>query len=107
MAAVEANPPGPDENDLNGEWVLLENRGGASADLETWVLRDESSVNRYAFPPGTLLEPGETLAVYSGCGSDDAGSLYWCASGPVWNNGGDTALLLDPQGNVAAYLVYP
>ena len=32
--------------------------------------------------------------------------VFWCSDGPVWNNGGDTALLLDPAGNVAGRLRY-
>ena len=106
LLGIEANPPGPDEDDLNGEWVLLENQGEQAADLTGWVLRDESSEHRYRFPEGTLLEPGGQAAVFTGCGSDGDGDLYWCQGGPVWSNGGDTALLLDPQGNVADRLRY-
>ena len=100
------NPPGPDEDDLNGEWVLLGNQGDQGADLTGWVLRDESSANRYSLPAGTLLAPGEQVTVHTGCGGDREGDLYWCQDGPVWNNGGDTALLLDPRGNVAGRLRY-
>jgi micrococcal nuclease len=103
---IAPNPPGPDEDDLNGEWVLLGNLGDRGADLTGWVLRDESSANRYAFPAGTLLQPGEEAAVHTGCGGDREGDLYWCHDGPVWNNGGDTVLLLDPRGNVAGRLRY-
>ncbi len=69
--------------------------------------RDESSQNRYRFPHGFLVGAGETVAVHTGCGDDGPADLYWCAGNPVWNNGGDTALLLDPAGNVAARLRYP
>jgi micrococcal nuclease len=103
---ITPNPPGPDEDDLNGEWVLLGNPGDQDADLTGWVLRDESSANRYPFPAGTLLAPGEQVTVHTGCGGDREGDLYWCQDGPVWNNGGDTALLLDPRGNVAGRLRY-
>jgi micrococcal nuclease len=106
LADLEPNPPGPDEDDLNGEWVLLENRGSREADLTGWMLRDESSVNRYSFPSGTRLAPGGQVAVHTGCGADTPGDLYWCQDGPLWNNGGDTALLLDPRGNVAGRLGY-
>ncbi len=106
LVAIEANPPGPDENDLNGEWVRLENQGTQEADLTGWALRDESSANRYRFPAGTVLEPGEQVTVHTGCGGDADARLHWCHDGPVWNNAGDTALLLDPQGNVAGRLSY-
>ena len=103
---LEPDPPGPDEDDLNGEWVLLANAGAEAADLTGWVLRDESSQNRYRFPRGFLVGAGETVAVHTGCGADGPADLYWCAGNPVWNNGGDAALLLDPAGNVAAHLRY-
>lgn len=96
---------GPDGENPNGEYVVVINEG-ANADLTGWVLRDESSIHRFAFPDGFGLEPGETVVIRSGCGNDAPGELYWCADGPVWNNGGDMALLLDPSGNVAARLRY-
>ena len=107
LVEVEADPPGPDQDDLNAEWVLLANEGEQVADLSGWVLRDESSEHRYPFPAGIALRPGGQLTVHTGCGRDGAADLYWCADGPVWNNTGDTALLLDPTGNVAARLRYP
>jgi micrococcal nuclease len=106
LVGIEPDPPGPDEEDLNGEWVLLSGNGIATLDLTGWVLRDESSQNRYRFPDGFLLRPGEGVAVFTGCGEDAPEILHWCAGGPVWNNGGDTALLLDPAGNVAGRLRY-
>jgi len=106
LVDLEPDPPGPDEDDLNGEWVLLSGNSVATLDLSGWVLRDESSQNRYRFPDGFLLRPGEGVAVFTGCGQDQPETLYWCADGPVWNNGGDAALLLDPVGNVAGRLRY-
>jgi len=107
LADLEPDPPGPDEDHLNGEWVLLANAGAEAVDLTGWVLRDESSQNRYRIPEGFLLGAGEAVAVHTGCGDGSSADLYWCADNPVWNNGGDTALLLDPAGNVAARLRYP
>jgi endonuclease YncB( thermonuclease family) len=106
LADIEPDPPGPDEDDPNGEWVLLANREAQRVDLSYWMLRDESSQNRYRFPDGFSLDTGAAVAVHTGCGNDGPDHLYWCAGGPVWNNGGDTALLLDPAGNVAARLRY-
>jgi len=106
LVGLEPDPPGPDEDDPNGEWVLLANLGDQDALLTGWLLRDESSQHRYRFRPGTLLRPGQQLRLHTGCGDDAPPDLYWCAGGPVWNNGGDTALLLDPRGNVAGRLGY-
>jgi micrococcal nuclease len=106
ITEIEANPPGPDEDNLNGEWVTVINADQAEIDLTGWTLRDASSVHRYLFPRGTKLAPGEELIVHTGCGQDEAGNLYWCAGGPVWSNAGDSALLLDTKGHTAATFDY-
>lgn len=91
---------GPDVDNLNDEWVRLENTG-ASIDLSGWVIRDESSSNRYRFPPSFVLDRDARVTLRTGCGADTRVDLYWCRSGSaVWNNDGDTAFLLDPDGNV-------
>jgi hypothetical protein len=49
-----------------------------------------------------VIAPGNEVFIYTGCGVDSASSLYWCNTGSaVWNNSGDTAFLLDPNGNIA------
>jgi endonuclease YncB( thermonuclease family) len=104
IAGIEADPEGRDEDHLDDEWVVLLNRG-TTVDLSGWTLRDESSSNRYRFPTGTVLASGDRLQIRTGCGPGDG--LAWCSDGPVWSNGGDTVLLLDALGNVAARRRYP
>jgi endonuclease YncB( thermonuclease family) len=103
---IEPNPPGPDEENLNGEWVVIANNGESQIDISGWTLRDASSVHRYVFPAGSRLGPGADLTVFTGCGGDEPGRRYWCADGPVWGNGGDSALLLDIKGLTAATFDY-
>jgi micrococcal nuclease len=104
---IEYDAPGDDAANLNGEWVEIVNTGDGEVDLTGWVLRDESSTHRYAFPAGTTLPSGARLRVYSGCGDDTADSLHWCVSGSaIWNNDGDTAFLLDGAGNVVTNRSY-
>ncbi len=105
ITSIEWDPPGADEENATEEWVDVGNDGALTADLEGWILRDESSQHRYVFPPGTTLDPGDTLRVRSGCGDDAIGDLSWCA-GPVWSNTGDTAILQDLHGNVVDRLRY-
>jgi endonuclease YncB( thermonuclease family) len=99
VVEVEADPPGPDDQRLDEEAVVIENSGGTAVALGGWVLRDESSANRFPFPDGLLLAPGDQTRVVTGCAAG-ARRLAWCAGSPVWNNAGDTALLLDPAGRV-------
>ncbi|MDH3463375.1 MAG: thermonuclease family protein, partial [Acidimicrobiia bacterium] len=55
-ASSQPNPPGPDSDDLDAEYVTIFNTGGASVDLSGWTLRDESSRNRLVFPSGLILD---------------------------------------------------
>ena len=98
---IDYNPPGSDD----AESVTITNTGGEPIDLEGFVLRDESSVNRFEFPV-VILAPGSEIRVVSGCGTEAEGTMAWCRSQPVWNNEGDTALLLDPAGRIVAYHRY-
>ncbi len=101
---IEANPPGPDEDALDDEIVAITNSGD-TADLSGFVLRDESTANRFVFPEGTTIQPKETIEVVSGC-NPPPGAIAWCSEGPIWNNGGDSALLLDPSGRVIDHYRY-
>ena len=47
------------------------------------------------------------MRLFTGCGTDVAGEVYWCEEGSaVWNNSGDTAFLLDPSGNTVHFWSY-
>lgn len=101
VVELHADAPGNDHENLNGEYVVIRNRGGSPADLTGWVLKDESASHRYSFPSGFTLGAGAGVTVFTGCGADTAEYLYWCSRrGAVWNNDGDTAFLLDPNGNL-------
>lgn len=94
------NPPGNEALNPNDEWIRLKNEGSGSTDMTGWSLADESASNRFRFPDGFSLAPGQTVMVHSGCGTDTQQSLYWCSDFPVWNNDGDTAFLRDANGNI-------
>jgi endonuclease YncB( thermonuclease family) len=100
IGALEFDAPGDDSRNRNGEWVEITNTGPQPARLDGWSLQDESSSHRFEFPSGFLLDPGSTVRVSSGCGEPTDKQLFWCDDDPVWSNGGDTAYLLDPAGNV-------
>ncbi|MEA2011153.1 MAG: lamin tail domain-containing protein [Actinomycetota bacterium] len=102
---VEHDPPGPDDDRLNEEYVAIANKGTKPLDLAGWTLRDESSQNRYVFS-GLSLGPGTSVTVRTGCGEDNDGTLYWCSERSIWSNGGDTAILQDRHGNVAVRWTY-
>lgn len=94
----QPNPPGADRPD--DEFITLHNEGTESIDLSGFILRDESSSNRFQIPIGTSLAPEASLEIWTGC--EPRSGIGWCSETPIWNNGGDSALLLSPSGNVVA-----
>jgi micrococcal nuclease len=100
VADLRYDAPGNDNENLNEEWIAIRNDGATAIDLTGWGIKDESASHRYEFPSSFTLFPGETVTVRTGCGIDFDTDLHWCNQGSaVWNNGGDTAFLLDPNGN--------
>ena len=99
IAYIQADAPGNDGENPNGEWVEIVNEGSEAVNLGGYSIKDEAT-HIYTFPAFTLL-PGATVRVYSGQGKDDTSSLYWGFVGEaVWNNGGDSAFLRDSEGNL-------
>lgn len=99
--------PGNDNENLNGEWIVIRNNSQVAAALDGWVVKDESASHRYQFPAGFTLGPGARVTLYTGCGTDTKDALFWCKKGSaVWNNSGDTGFLLDPSGNIVSMFAY-
>jgi hypothetical protein len=96
------DPRGRDADNLNGEWIAIVNVGSEPLSMSAWLLRDESTQNRFEFPNGFALDVGGEVLIRTGCGSDSSGELFWCATGPVWSNGGDTIVIQQSDGTVVA-----
>ena len=98
---------GDDRKNLNGEWVDIRNPSDQVIELDQWAIRDESASHRFGFPDGFSLEPGETVSIHSGCGTNTASHLFWCSgSGAIWNNTGDTVFVHDAAGNIVVFERY-
>ena len=105
--SVQADAPGDDGANPNGEWADITNTGRGPLDLSGWTVKDESASHRYTFAEGTSVQPGARLRLFTGCGQDSATERYWCMTGSaVWNNGGDTAFLLDADGHTVTTYAY-
>ena len=92
---IDYNPPG---DDVQGEYVRIENSGSSPADMTNWTLRDEAN-HTYTFPTFTL-NGGASVQVWTKGGTDTATDLYWGSGSAIWNNTGDTAYLRDSEGNL-------
>lgn len=93
--ASEPDPAGPDDEYLEEETLAIVSKSPKVVDLGGWILRDESTRHRYTFPAGTSITSGE-LVVSSAAGEWDPGDS------PVWNNGGDMALLQLSDGTIVS-----
>lgn len=90
---IEYDPVG---DDVQGEYVRIENSGGRSADMTNWTLRDDAN-HVFTFPTFTL-DAGSSVRVWTRGGTNSATDLYWGSGSAIWNNTGDCAYLRDPTG---------
>jgi micrococcal nuclease len=105
VAAMQADAPGNDHENRNGEYVVFRNEGPEPIDLSGWRVEDEAG-HTYQFPTGFALAPGDTVTLYTGAGSDTDTSLYWRREDAVWNNDGDTVFVSDETGSVVLEYSY-
>lgn len=106
VGEIQYDPPGPDDDALDQEWVTFVNEGYGRVSFSGWTLRDESSSNRLTFPKNTVLAPGDSITVVTGCSGGPADSIKWCSDTPVWSNGGDTVIVSDTIGNAVIWYTY-
>jgi len=92
VATINADASGNDRDNLNDEYIVLENTGDSQVDLSGWTIRDEAGAT-YTVPQDVVLDPGATVTLHTGSGPDTDTDLYWGSSSPVWNNGGDTIII--------------
>jgi micrococcal nuclease len=108
VRSIQADAPGNDNENVDEEYVVFENTGGGTLDISGWVVEDEAD-HTYTVPSGTTVEPGETVALYTGSSGSDAGadiSLYWGSGSAIWNNGGDTVIVRTEDGKTVLEYEY-
>jgi endonuclease YncB( thermonuclease family) len=114
--SVHPNAKGRDSENLNGEWVRIENIDPFThVSLEGWWVRD-SALRRYRFPWWAVIPPGERIRVRVGAGEPSDHTFYWGLDRPAFENPrrignglglGDGAYLFDPHGDLLGWNVYP
>jgi len=78
---INADAPGNDNENKNGEWIEIKNTCSQAISMESWLLKDSSASNKYEFKDFTL-EGSKSVIIYSGCGKDTQDKLYWqCPEG--------------------------
>ncbi|MEU7908760.1 lamin tail domain-containing protein [Actinoplanes sp. NPDC049118] len=110
---VNYDAPGRDDENLNGEWVRVDNGRDTPLAVGNWWIRD-SGLRRYTFPAGTEVPAHGSVQVHVGRGKATATQKYWGLTAPIFDNPtfdkqahGDGAYLFDPQGDLRAWMLYP
>ncbi len=102
---IQADAPGSDNQNPNGEWIEFANQGQAPLPMQGFSLKDEA-YHIYTFGNFTVA-PGAAFRLYSGQGQDSATALYWgLVNESIWNNASDAAYLRDPQGALVDTFAY-
>lgn len=89
---------------LEMEYIKINNQSEGAVDLTGWQLKDENG-NIFDFPT-MILDSGGALTIYSKSGQNTVIELYWQAETPIWQSG-ETAQLLDSDGNLTASYLIP
>jgi competence protein ComEC len=103
---IHADAAGDERENLDDEYVVFANDGDAALDLTGWTVEDEAGAT-YTFPDGYTLDAGERVTLHTGSGTDTERDLYWGSGSPIWNNGGDTVIVRNSQGDVVREVSYP
>jgi hypothetical protein len=86
--------------DERAEVVVIGNSGGAEVSLSGYVLHDEGRKHEVGLGQFGSLQPGQQLAIVTGDTATAAdGRVVWKRQN-VWNNDGDIANLIAPDGSV-------
>lgn len=103
ISELVCNPPG---DDLQGEFITLQNQGSRKVNLNDWTLCDYQNHHCYAFER-IALEADSSLTVWTKTGTTSPTDLYFGESQPIWNNTADTAYLYDAKTQLIFQLSCP
>ena len=106
-AAVRLNEIMASASTEPNDWIELYNASGEPVNLSGYGLSDNpKKPRRWQFPEGTVIQPGEYLAVLLSGADDERKGQYLNANFALGSEGGYTVTLSDPSGRVldAAYL---
>lgn len=98
--------PGNDHHHLDEEYVVFGYSGTEDVAMNGWRIRDASG-HQYVFNNFSAKQ-GQKVKLHTGGNpdNDNPNSLFWGRKSAVWNNTGDSVILLDDIGNVRAQYSY-
>ncbi|MCX5139886.1 MULTISPECIES: lamin tail domain-containing protein [unclassified Streptomyces] len=101
LGKIQYDSPGKDTRSttsLNAEWVEIHNNTKAKVQLKGYRLKDNTGYT-YTFP-SYAVGAGRTVRVHTGKAKNSSGHVYWNRGSYVWNNTGDKARLIKPNGKL-------
>lgn len=88
------------------EFIEIINRGTLAGDISGFVLGADDRGQSFVFPPGTVLQPGQRIRVYTNELHPEWGGFSYGSGKPIWNDKGDAAALRDPSGTLVSGYAY-
>ncbi|MFI0421350.1 choice-of-anchor K domain-containing protein [Spongiactinospora sp. 9N601] len=88
------------------EYVEIVNRGTVAGNISGWTLGADDAGQDFVFPPGTVLQPGQRIRVYTNEVHPEWGGFVYGSKRPIWNDKGDSAKLKDTGDNVVSEYGY-
>ncbi|MCW4043110.1 MAG: lamin tail domain-containing protein [Candidatus Bathyarchaeota archaeon] len=104
LLKLNYNAEGNDDENLNDEYVILQNIGDAPLNMTGWTIKDEGS-NIFTFPE-YMLPADEVVTLHTGSGSNIENEIFWSKKGAVWNNKADAIYLRDEEEKLVLYSEY-
>ncbi len=72
---------------LNGEYVTIKNYCSTARIMTNWRVTDYGTKHTYSFRTGYRINPGISVKLHTGRGTNGTYHVYWGRSyGAVWNN---------------------
>ncbi|WP_112491668.1 lamin tail domain-containing protein [Streptomyces bacillaris] len=103
FGAIQYDGPGKDDRtnkSLNAEWVNIHNNSKQKVQLKGYKVKDNTGFT-YTFGSYTI-GAGKTVKLRTGKGKNVSGTVHWNRGSYVWNNTGDKARLIKPNGKLQA-----
>jgi lamin tail-like protein len=92
---------------LNTEYIVFKNVTRHTINIHDWTIVSSPATDNQSYTfRKTYVGAGRSLTLYTGSGTNSRGKRYWRASGPRWNNDGDTAVLHNGSGTVRDRCTY-
>lgn len=104
IVTVHADAEGDDRQNLNDEYIVVENRSNTPINVTGWTVLDEAN-HRYLFP-NFILPAKARITLRTGLGKNTKREIFWGSRRPIWNNDGDTIFIKDADRSLILSYVY-